>query len=85
MAFRELDTVALSRDLPEHNLRRGDLGAVVHVFGPDLYEIEFVRASGVTEALVSLGSTDLRAVGDADLLSVRPATPRTRVSNRGHR
>ena len=78
MAFRELDTVALSRDLPEHNLRRGDLGAVVHVLGPDLYEIEFVRASGVTEALVSLGSTDLRAVGDADLLSVRPATPRTR-------
>jgi hypothetical protein len=78
MAFRELDTVALSRDLPEHNLRRGDLGAVVHVLAPDLYEIEFVRASGVTEALVSLGSSDLRAVGDADLLSVRPATPRTR-------
>ena len=76
--FRELDTVALSRDLPEHNLRRGDLGAVVQVLGPDLYEVEFVRASGVTEALVSLGSTDLRPVGDADLLSVRPATPRTR-------
>jgi hypothetical protein len=78
MAFRELDTVALSRDLPEHNLRRGDLGAVVHVLAPDLYEIEFVRASGMTEALVSLSSSDLRAVGDADLLSVRPATPRTR-------
>jgi hypothetical protein len=78
MAFRELDTVALNRDLPEHNLRRGDLGAVVHVLAPDLYEIEFVRASGVTEALVSLSGSDLRAVGDADLLSVRPATPRTR-------
>ena len=78
MAFRELDTVALSRDLPEHNLRRGDLGAVVHVLAPDLYEIEFVRASGVTEALVSLSSSDLRAVGDSDLLSVRPASPRTR-------
>jgi hypothetical protein len=78
MAFRELDTVALNRDLPEHNLRRGDLGAVVHVLAPDLYAVEFVRASGVTEALVSLNSTDLRAVGDADLLAVRPATPRTR-------
>jgi hypothetical protein len=77
-AFRELDTVALSRDLPEHTLRRGDLGAVVHVLAPDLYEVEFVRASGVTEALVSLSGNDLRAVGDADLLSVRPATPRTR-------
>jgi hypothetical protein len=78
MAFRELDTVALNRDFPEHNLRRGDLGAVVHVLAPDLYEIEFVRASGLTEALVSLSSSDVRAVGDADLLSVRPATPRTR-------
>ena len=78
MAFRELDTVALSRDLPEHNLRRGDLGAIVHVLAPDLYEIEFVRASGMTEALVALNSSDLRAVGDADLLSVRPAAPRTR-------
>jgi hypothetical protein len=78
MAFRELETVALNRDLPEHNLRRGDLGAIVQVLAPDLYEIEFVRASGVTEALVSLRSSDLRAVGDADLLSVRPATPRTR-------
>jgi hypothetical protein len=78
MAFRELDTVALSRDLPEHNLRRGDLGAVVQVLASDLYEVEFVRASGVTEALVSLSSNDLRAVGDAELLSVRPATPRTR-------
>jgi hypothetical protein len=77
-AFRELDTVALSRDLPEHKLRRGDLGAVVHVVASDLYEVEFVRASGMTEALVSLSGNDLRAVGDADLLSVRPATPRTR-------
>jgi hypothetical protein len=78
MAFRELDTVALSRDVPEHRLWRGDLGAVVHVVGDDRYEVEFVRASGITEALVSLGGSDLRAVGDADLLSVRPATPRTR-------
>jgi hypothetical protein len=76
--FRELDTVALSRDLPEQKLRPGDLGAVVHVLAPHLYGVEFVRASGVTEALVSLNGSDLRAVGDADLLSVRPATPRTR-------
>ena len=49
--FRELDTVALSRDLPDHGLRRGDLGAVVLVVAPDRYEVEFVRASGETEAL----------------------------------
>jgi hypothetical protein len=76
--FRELDTVALSRDLPDHGLRRGDLGAVVLVVAPDRYEVEFVRASGETEALVSVTSSDLRAVGDADLLAVRPTAPRTR-------
>jgi hypothetical protein len=27
--FNLLDTVVLDRDLPEHGLRRGDLGAVV--------------------------------------------------------
>ncbi|MEX1113471.1 MAG: DUF4926 domain-containing protein [Patescibacteria group bacterium] len=30
MTFRELDTAVLDRDLPEHDLRRGDLGAIVH-------------------------------------------------------
>lgn len=30
MTFHELDTVVLERDLPEHDLRRGDLGAIVH-------------------------------------------------------
>jgi hypothetical protein len=29
MRFRELETVVLERDIPEHGLRKGDLGAVV--------------------------------------------------------
>lgn len=32
MKFKELETVVLNRDLPEHRLRQGDLGAVVHVY-----------------------------------------------------
>ena len=35
MRFKELDTVVLERDVPEHGLRRGDLGAVVQVYDPD--------------------------------------------------
>lgn len=30
--YKLLDTVVLDRDLPEHGLRNGDLGAVVLVF-----------------------------------------------------
>ena len=59
MNFQELDTVVLDRDLPEHSLRRGDLGAVVHVYKPDGLEVEFVTASGRTQALVTLKVEDL--------------------------
>jgi hypothetical protein len=69
--FNLLDTVVLDRDLPEHGLRAGDLGAVVDLHAPDGLQIEFVLASGRTQALVSLHHTDVRAVRDADLIAVR--------------
>jgi hypothetical protein len=71
MSFKELETVVLNRDLPEHRLRKGDLGAVVHVYAPDGLEVEFVSASGKTEALVTLRETDVRPVADGDLIAVR--------------
>ena len=71
MRFDELETVVLARDLPEHGLREGDLGAVVQVYGPDGLEVEFVTAAGKTRALVTLGVGDVRKVRDTDLISVR--------------
>ena len=71
MRYKPLDTVVLDKDLPEHGLRRGDLGAVVHVYEPDGLEIEFVTASGKTEALVTLTTGDVRPVAETDLVSVR--------------
>jgi hypothetical protein len=67
-----LDVVVLTRDLPAHGLRRGDLGAVVDLRGPERFVVEFVAASGRTQALVTLGSSDIRAVADDDLVAVRP-------------
>ena len=66
-----LDTVVLARDVPEHGLRAGDLGAVVDVPGPGALEVEFVLASGRTQALVSLRIGDVREVGERDLIAVR--------------
>ncbi len=71
MTYRVLDTVVLDRDLPDHGLRKGDLGAVVEVYEPDGLEVEFVTASGRTAAL-TLNVRDVRPVGDDDLVSVRP-------------
>jgi hypothetical protein len=76
MSIRELDSVVLERDLPEHGLRKGDLGAVVQLYSPDSFEIEFVRASGSTQALVHLTRADIRPVADSDLPAVRPASRR---------
>lgn len=73
--FRELDTVVLVRDLPDAGLRAGDLGAVVQVYAPDALEVEFVTASGRTQALETLRTADVRPVRDDDLLAVRPAPP----------
>ncbi len=71
MKYKLLDTVVLDRDLPEHGLRSGDLGAVVQVYESDGLEIEFVTASGKTQALVTLNINDVRPVQDSDLIAVR--------------
>jgi hypothetical protein len=75
MNFAALDTVVLARDLPEHGLKAGDLGAVVEVY-PDGLEVEFVTASGRTTALVTLKSNDVRPISDSDLVAVRSLSTR---------
>jgi hypothetical protein len=72
MRYRVLDVVVLEKELPERGLRRGDLGAVVQLYEPDGVEVEFVTASGRTEALVTVNVRDVRPVADDDLVAVRP-------------
>jgi hypothetical protein len=74
--IRELDTVVLVRDLPDSGLRAGDLGAVVMAYGREALEVEFVTASGRTQALLTLPVSDVRPVRDDDLLAVRTSPVR---------
>ena len=71
MKFDKLETVVLVRDLPEHGLKEGDLGAVMQVYKPDGLEVEFVTAAGKTKALLTLNVVDVRKVQDTDLIAVR--------------
>jgi hypothetical protein len=71
MTFKLLDSVVLIRDIPDQGLQEGDLGAVVHVYEPDGLEVEFVRALGRTQAVVTLKQDDVRAIADTDLIAVR--------------
>ncbi|HKI03722.1 MAG TPA: DUF4926 domain-containing protein [Thermoanaerobaculia bacterium] len=56
-----LDAVVLARDLPAQGLRAGDLGAIVEVYRPESFEVEFVTAFGQTGALVTLQAGDIRS------------------------
>jgi len=71
MSIKLLDTVAVAADLPVLGLKRGDIGAVVQVYSPEAVEVEFVTASGHTQAVVTLETHQIRPVGSRDLLSVR--------------
>lgn len=75
MKFKELDVVVLDRDLPEHRLLKGDVGTIVHCYGQDGLELEFVRGSGRTEACLTLAIEDVRPIGDQDLIAVRRREP----------
>ncbi len=72
MHFEILESVVLTRDLPAHGLRAGDLGAVVETYEPDGLEVEFVTASGKTGAVLTLHLSDVRRVADNDIVAVRP-------------
>lgn len=76
MTLQNLDVVVLNEDFPLHGLKQGDLGTVVEIYAPDAVEVEFVTASGRTQALVTLPPSAIRAVSDNDLIAVRPVTSR---------
>lgn len=72
-----LDCVVLVRELPEFSLRAGDLGAIVAIYQPDGLEVEFAKASGQTQAVLTLTEVDVRPINADDIISVRPLTLRT--------
>jgi hypothetical protein len=54
-----LDVVALTTDIPQHNLYRGEIGAVVECYTDDSYDVEFVAQDGYTYALVTVRADQL--------------------------
>jgi hypothetical protein len=57
--LRLLDVVALTDDLPEHGLARGQVGTIVEVLAPDAYEVEFCDEQGQTYASVGIQAEKL--------------------------
>lgn len=62
--IEELQTVVLRRDISEHGLMKGDVGAVVHRYADGgALEVEFVTTEGKTVAVLTLTASDIRPMG----------------------
>ena len=70
--YQLLECVILNRDMIEHDLRAGDVGTVVEVYESDGLEVEFMSASGHTQAVVTLSGSDVRKASANDMLAARP-------------
>lgn len=72
--IKELDTVVLTEDLPEHGLKQGDLGTVVLIHAAGGYEVEFMTLDGQTLTVVSLFPHQVRPVGRREIAQARAVT-----------
>jgi hypothetical protein len=70
--IKELDVIALTRDVPEHGLVAGDVGAVVMVYNDgEAFEVEFVALDGKTIAIVTLDADAVRPIREREIAHVR--------------
>ena len=57
-----LDVIALVEDLPDLRLYRGQVGTIVEVYEPEVFEVEFSDMQGRTYALETLRRDQLMAL-----------------------
>jgi hypothetical protein len=70
--IEEFERIVLLTDIPEHGLKRGDVGTVVMVHGGgEAYEVEFMALDGDTVAVTTLGSGQRRRVHPGEIASAR--------------
>ncbi|MGB3311431.1 MAG: DUF4926 domain-containing protein [Nodosilinea sp.] len=54
-----LDVVALTQNLPNLDLYKGQVGTIIEVYEPTVFEVEFVDLSGKTYAVETLNANHL--------------------------
>lgn len=70
--IQEHERAVLTVDLPEHHLRIGDVGTIVHIYGDGkAYELEIFSADGHTLDVVTVEADQVRPVSRRDVLHVR--------------
>lgn len=66
------DRIVLLKDLPGDGLQSGDVGTVVHILRQgEAFEVEFMTPGDGTVVVVTLLSSQIRAVSKRDITHVR--------------
>lgn len=70
--MKELDIVILTQDLPELDLRAGDIGTIVLVHGASTaFEVELSTLDGENVAIETLLSNQIRPITRGEIAHVR--------------
>jgi hypothetical protein len=84
MRIKLYQRVTLTRDLPEHNLRNGDVAVVVEYLPPPTthppggeegYALEVFNAVGETIAVVMVPASAVKPLAEDEILHARPLSP----------
>ena len=74
--IKEHDCVVLTANVPDEGLEAGDVGTVVHIHkGGEGYEVEYLKLTGETVAIVTLLAGQVRPLSRRDLAHTRQLAP----------
>jgi hypothetical protein len=68
--MKMLDVVALTQNLPDLGLYKGQVGTIIEVYEPTVFEVEFVDLNGRTYAVETLNASQLMQLYYAPLPSI---------------
>jgi hypothetical protein len=70
--IKEHDRVVLKQEVPEQELKTGDVGTVIHVHkNGEAFEVEFVALDGETLAIATLEASQIRPVQKREITHAR--------------
>ncbi|GGM92634.1 hypothetical protein GCM10010967_27270 [Dyadobacter beijingensis] len=70
--MKELDIIVLTEDLPELDLKAGDLGTIVLAHARNAaFEVEFCTLDGMTVAVETLLPHQIRAINGGEIAHAR--------------
>ena len=70
--MKELESVVLADNLPDHGLKKGDIGTIVLIHrNGEGYEVEFMTLDGKTVTVVTLNKSQVRPIGSHEIAHAR--------------